>query len=183
MARKSRTQFAILGFLAGAPATGYEIRKQLRDISTIWYESYGQIYPTLKRLTEQGLTTRRTSSGAKGSDKYIYAITEAGREVLKNWLEEPVRFTPVRHELGLRIYFAKYSDKDVLIAQLKRFREKTLNALEYNRALHKKYVVEQQPLASSDHAWMTISQGKYIHEAQLAWCEDMLEQLQADKPY
>ena len=181
MARKSRTQFAILGFLASAPASGYEIRKQLRDINTIWYESYGQIYPTLKRLTEQGLATRSTSSGAKGSDKYTYAITDAGRKVLKDWLEEPVRFTPVRHELGLRIYFAKHSEKDVLIAQLKRFREKTLNELEYNEKLYRKYIVDKEPLISSDHAWMTISQGKYVHEAQLAWCEDMLERLQEEE--
>ncbi len=180
MARQSRTQFAILGFLAGEPATGYEIRKQLADIATIWYESYGQIYPTLKRLTEEGLATRATSSGAKGSDKYTYTITNKGHEVLKKWLEEPVQFTPVRHELGLRIYFAKHSTKEVLISQLERFKEVLNEAKEFNQSLHKKYVLDKEPLVSSDHAFMTISEGKYIIDAKLAWCEEMLEHLQTN---
>ena len=179
MARKSRTQYAILGFLASAPATGYEIRKQLRDISTIWYESYGQIYPSLKRLTEQGFATRETRDGAKGSNKYIYTITDKGRKHLQDWLEEPVRFTPVRHELGLRIYFAKHSTRAILIEQLKRFKVKTLRDLEHNRELYKKYIVNKDPLISSDHAFMTISQSKYVLDAQLAWCEDMLEHIQS----
>lgn len=179
MARQSRTQFAILGFLASAPATGYEIRKLLGDISTIWYESYGQIYPTLKQLTEKGLATRETSSGAKGSNKYTYTITDEGRKVLEKWLEEPVHFTPVRHELGLRMYFAKHSSNEVLISQLELFRKKLLKSLEHNRVLHKKYVLNKEPLISSDHAFMTISQGKYSLNAQLAWCDEMLEYLQS----
>lgn len=177
MARQSRTQFAILGFLASEPATGYEIRKLLEDINTIWYESYGQIYPTLKRLTEEGLATRSTSSGAKGSNKYTYTITDKGHEVLKKWLKEPVQFTPVRHELGLRMYFAKHSSNDILIMQLKLFKERLLKSLAENRALHKKYIVDKELLISSNHAFMTISQGKYIIDSQLAWCEEMLEHL------
>ncbi|HHO55330.1 MAG TPA: hypothetical protein ENK21_03005, partial [Trueperaceae bacterium] len=120
--------------------------------------------------------------GAKGSNKYVYTITAKGLKHLQTWLEEPVQFTPVRHELGLRIYFAKHSNKDVLIEQLKRFKVKTLKDLEHNRALYKKYIVNKDPLISSDHAYMTISQGKYLIDAQLAWCEDMLEHIQNKSP-
>ena len=107
MARKNRTQFAILGFLASESGTGYDIRIWLEGISSMWHESYGQIYPTLKRLSEDGLVTKKVTDGAKGSDKYVYSITKKGRKALTNWLEEDVYFAPPRHELSLACVFCQ----------------------------------------------------------------------------
>ena len=178
MARQNRTQYAVLGFLASEPGTGYDIRTRLEGISSIWHESYGQIYPTLKRLGDEGLVKRSVAEGAKGSDKYVYSITEKGRQVLREWLEEPVYFAPPRFEILLRVYFAKHASREVLIQQLLRYREVAQENYEWCLELEKKYVTDKEPLASSDHAYMTISHGLYVRRAHLAWCDDMLMRVQ-----
>ncbi|NBC30055.1 MAG: hypothetical protein GVY29_08710 [Spirochaetes bacterium] len=51
-----RPRKAVLGVLAYGPSTGYEIRKLLSDTTShFWKESYGQIYPTLEELRNEGL--------------------------------------------------------------------------------------------------------------------------------
>ncbi|PCK18754.1 hypothetical protein CEY02_18370 [Bacillus pumilus] len=50
------TTYAILGFLTADSKSGYEV-KQLIDKSLhhFWKISYGQIYPALKFIVEEGL--------------------------------------------------------------------------------------------------------------------------------
>ena len=177
MARTNRTQYSILGFLASKSGTGYDIRNWLDGISSMWHESYGQIYPTLKRLTEQGLVTRSVADGAKGSDKYVYSITSKGRDFLGDWLNEPVYFAPPRSEMLLRVYFAKHVQPGVLTEQILRYRKQVQASYDWCKELEQTYVVDKAPLVSSDHAFMTISHGLYVTKAQLDWCDDILGHL------
>ena len=58
----SATAKVILGMLAMRPRSGYEIKSFVDDSTRyFWAASYGQIYPELKRLAENGLIegTRR----------------------------------------------------------------------------------------------------------------------------
>lgn len=178
MPRTNRTQYSILGFLASQSGTGYDIRNWLDGISSMWHESYGQIYPTLKRLTAEAFVTRSVTDGAKGSDKYVYSITDKGREALTDWLNEPVYFAPPRSEILLRLFFAKHSSPSMLIGQLRRYRQQIQETYDRCQELKKKYITDGTPLFSSDHAHMTISHGIVTCEAQLKWCDEMLEDLQ-----
>src|SRR5437879_11384762 len=76
----------ILGMLMLGKRTGYEI-KQLVDKSTrhFWAASYGQIYPELRRLEEQGLVRSR-SEPSGGRARTVLDLTEAGRVALDDWL-------------------------------------------------------------------------------------------------
>lgn len=100
------TAYVILGFLAAAPRSGYEI-KSLVDVSTrfFWAASYGQIYPELKRLEDEGLVRGRDDdAGARRRRRH--EITPAGRESLHAWLTAggPLHFE-LRHEGFLRFFF------------------------------------------------------------------------------
>src|SRR5579884_1671185 len=80
----------ILGMIAFGKQTGYDI-KQLVDRSTrhFWAASYGQIYPELKRLEEQGLIRGRSEpSGARA--RTIYELTPDGERALHAWLASPI---------------------------------------------------------------------------------------------
>ncbi|MGH9601902.1 MAG: PadR family transcriptional regulator, partial [Terriglobales bacterium] len=45
------TRFALLGLLSLGPQSGYDLKKRMeQSIAHFWSESYGQIYPTLRRL-------------------------------------------------------------------------------------------------------------------------------------
>src|ERR1700693_591138 len=76
----------ILGMIALGKQTGDDI-KQLVDKSTrhFWAASYGQIYPELRRLEEQGLIVGRNEpSGARA--RTVYELTESGNAALRGWL-------------------------------------------------------------------------------------------------
>src|SRR5579864_7833756 len=82
----SATGRVILGMIAKGKRSGYEI-KQLVDRSTryFWAASYGQIYPELKRLEDDGLIRGRSDpSGARA--KMAYELTPEGEEALRDWL-------------------------------------------------------------------------------------------------
>ena len=73
----------ILGLLAGAERSGYEI-KAIVDRSTrfFWAASYGQIYPELRRLEHDGLIEGEDApNGAR--PRRVYRITPAGPSRLR----------------------------------------------------------------------------------------------------
>jgi PadR family transcriptional regulator AphA len=89
---------ALLGLLAVAPRTGYELTKAFAgDLGRYaWQAGHTSIYPELARLAEV------THEGARGSR--TYAVTDAGRDELRTWLFTPPRQSKVRNELVLRMF-------------------------------------------------------------------------------
>src|ERR1700757_5142456 len=77
----------ILGMIALGNRTGYDI-KRVVDKSTrhFWSASYGQIYPELRRLEEQGLIQGQ-SEPTGGRARTVYKLTPAGEAALTDWLE------------------------------------------------------------------------------------------------
>ena len=101
---------ALLGLLAVAPRSGYELTKAFAgDLGRYaWQAGHTSIYPELGRLAEQGLV-EVTHEGARGSR--TYAVTAAGREALRTWLlSPPERGGKVRNELVLRMFMLSALD-------------------------------------------------------------------------
>ena len=50
-------RYAILGLVDRKPTTGYDIAKEFkeRELSNFWSARHSQIYPELRKLTEEGL--------------------------------------------------------------------------------------------------------------------------------
>ena len=94
---------ALLGLLAVAPASGYELAKAFDGPigAYAWQAGHTSIYPELARLAERGLV-EVTHEGARGSR--TYAVTPAGREELRTWLLGPPRPGKVRNEQVLRMF-------------------------------------------------------------------------------
>ncbi len=104
--REKATTFVLLGVLAaGGPMTGYDLRTWISGaIGHFWRESFGQIYPELKRMTGEGLVT--AAPGTEG--RKPYRITPAGRTALAAWLERHPQPETVRSELLLKLYFGRF---------------------------------------------------------------------------
>ncbi len=100
---------ALLGLLAVAPRSGYELTKAFAgDLGRYaWQAGHTSIYPELARLAERGLV-EVTHEGARGSR--TYAVTEAGRGELRTWLLTPPRQGKVRNELVLRMFLLSALD-------------------------------------------------------------------------
>jgi len=110
-------KYALLGLLAERPKYGYEIKREFEGaLGNVWSVSYGQLYPTLRRLSEAGWLTKKTEPGKKAAEKNIYSITERGHRKLDEWLLKPVRSAyRIKDEFTLRfLFFNKLSPARVL---------------------------------------------------------------------
>jgi PadR family transcriptional regulator, regulatory protein AphA len=102
----ARTRYLILGLLSEGPKSGYDLAKVTRlRFRFFWSESYGQIYPELRRLSEEGLVVQEgREPGTRG--RKTWTITSAGRTALGSWLEDPECSNTARLETVLKAYFA-----------------------------------------------------------------------------
>ena len=95
---------ALLGLLAVAPRSGYELTKAFAgDLGRYaWQAGHTSIYPELARLADGGLI-EVTHEGARGAR--TYAVTDAGRDELRTWLlTPPAQGGKVRNEQVLRMF-------------------------------------------------------------------------------
>ena len=97
-----------LGALVFGEATGYESNKMFEDgpFSHFLDASYGSIYPALTRLTDEGLVTCKAEQQERRPDKKIYALTDRGRQSLRNALHTPLAEDKFRSEFLFAVLFA-----------------------------------------------------------------------------
>jgi DNA-binding PadR family transcriptional regulator len=126
----------ILGMLSLGKQTGYDI-KQLADAATrhFWAVSYGQIYPELRRLEEQGLVTSHPEP-AGGRARQVYELTPAGRQMLTEWLTSPAEpLFELRCESMLKLFFSDAVDAEARRRHIRQFQELQERKLEQLRAI------------------------------------------------
>jgi DNA-binding PadR family transcriptional regulator len=131
-------KYALLGLLAESPRYGYEIKRRFEGaLGNVWSMSYGQLYPTLRRLSEQGWVTKKTEPGKKAAEKNIYSLSEKGRNKLDEWLLKPLRTSyKVKDEFTLRFLFFSKLPRDTVLDYLKVQQKKTvLQRDSYQRTL------------------------------------------------
>ena len=128
-------KYALLGLINRAPITGYDIMKEFESqvMANFWYAKHSQVYPELKRLTEEGLIEYKVVIQGEKLEKKLYSITEKGKEEFKNWLvlDEPIGSTP-KDVFRLRTYFTDFMDAKDFERELEYQREEhqlKLNAL------------------------------------------------------
>ncbi|MBB4682834.1 PadR family transcriptional regulator [Amycolatopsis jiangsuensis] len=94
---------AVLGLLAEAPGSGYDLLKRFETaMANVWSATQSQLYGELGKLEKSGLI-EVVSEGPRGRKEY--AITGEGRAELRAWLLEPWAPPSPRSETLLRIYF------------------------------------------------------------------------------
>ncbi len=124
MPRENKTKYALLGLLAYAALSGYDIRRiYARSLGNFWSESYGHIYPILKRLEDEGLATRDVRHHAGRPDRHVYTISDRGRDELQRWLAQPPEPHKERVELLLKLFHGWETGPAPMIAHVKQFRE------------------------------------------------------------
>src|SRR3712207_4611407 len=95
----------ILGCLQWMPRSGYDVKALIdRSARFFWAASYGQIYPELARLEEQGLVSADAPAG--GRRRRIYKLTKSGRAELRKWLLDGEAGYELRDEGLLKLFLA-----------------------------------------------------------------------------
>jgi PadR family transcriptional regulator AphA len=95
-------RFALLGLLEDGPASGYTLTtrfdRSLRKYA--WSAQQSHIYPELNRLAGEGLI-EVAEEGPRG--RRTFALTDAGRAALHEWLLSPAKPRAVRDEQAVRM--------------------------------------------------------------------------------
>jgi DNA-binding PadR family transcriptional regulator len=164
----SPTAYVILGMLRHEPRSGYEIKKVV-DHSTrfFWAASYGQIYPELRKLTKAGLVEGE-SRPTGGRRRTVYRLTDAGREELRRWLEEPPEVFELRDESVLKLFFASETSP-----------QRAIEVIEARKRCHEEKIAqlrEIEPLAKSrgesdPYPDLVLRCGIAFSESVIEWCE------------
>ncbi len=177
--KKNKSRYAILGLLTMGPMSGYDVKKKFEKIAAnFWKESYGQIYPILKRLTAEGLTIRSIQRQTGKPDRHVYELTQQGSLAIKEWLLEPVGHHVGRHEILLKLILGPLISVSDNIRQLQHFRkmhEKELADLTIARTQLEK---EFKGRSQLPYWQMTVRFGELVNEALLEWSGECLERLE-----
>lgn len=182
MPKVSQTGYVILGALSiQSNLSGYDLRKGVQQsVGFFWGESYGQIYPSLKRLTAAKLIEPVKTKTA-GRKRQEYAITEAGRTELRRWLALPFHNDPPRNEFLLKLFFGQQAAPGVALAHVRDVQERNRRMLETLEKIEASVPKDGPPNPSMPYWLLTLSLGKALTVAALEWGEGAIKMLAAQE--
>ncbi len=175
---------ALLGFLSYAPMTGYELKRYFdQSIYHFWNANLSQIYPALSRMVEEGLLTVEVEHQEDRPNRKVYTITDAGREGLQRWLQQPIDLPQIRTAFLIQVFFGGRLEKEEIVAQLRHhlalhrerlaaYRGAVREALQQN--------VEATGLEQEGFFWgLTLDAGIQCEEGWIKWCKEAIEKIEA----
>src|SRR6266545_2984189 len=97
--------YEILGLVGRGGAGAHDLLRMAQRGQILAWAGESQYYVEPKRLARLGYLDARKEPG-KTRERTVYTLTEKGLDALRAWAQTPVRFTPVKSELLLRLLIA-----------------------------------------------------------------------------
>ena len=173
-------EYAILGLLSWKPFSGYDLKKIFSD-SPIYYWSgnNNQIYRTLLSLYEDGLVSRKVEEQENLPAKKIYTLTQAGQQMLENWLRLAPELPQRKHAFLLQLGWADLLPAEELDHLLSLYEEEVTALAMITRA--QKTLPFYPDRTRREHVlWQSVHanlDGYYQYEIQ--WVKNLRQQLSA----
>jgi DNA-binding PadR family transcriptional regulator len=151
----------------------HDLVRMARTGRVYWDAAESQWYAEPKRLAALGLLTAHKEPG-QTRPRTHYALTDAGRDALAAWMDEPARFPRIQNEPIVRLLAADLVGEDAVLNSLQGLREEIaaissqLDAAEVTAAAlpsRKEYLLLNHRLA------------RRIVEAQSEWLDDVERKL------
>lgn len=178
MPKENMTRYAILGLLASGCTSGYEMKHTIdTSLNHFWKISFGQVYPMLKTLAQEGLIEETS----EGDDRKTFILTPDGEADLRRWVEEPTTELPVqRNELLLKLYFARHESKATTIQKIDQHAALLRERLEAYNMIEQ--TIRAYPETNEAMYWLlTLDYGKRKTQALLEWCAASIQTLEGGK--
>ena len=124
----SPTSYALLGLLSVRPWTTYELAQQAqRSLRFLYPRAERHLYAEAKRLADDGYALAEVGFTGKRKST-TYAITPAGRKVLREWLRTQPAPPVLEAEVLLRSFFADLGRQRDLVSALEAARADAITA-------------------------------------------------------
>jgi PadR family transcriptional regulator AphA len=134
------TSYAVLAQLALRPWSTYELAQQrVRYFRYVWPRAESAIYREVKRLAAMRLAAAEREYVGK-RPRTVYSITEAGRQVLREWLDTPVSPFAMDFEAMIRLFIAPLGTKEQLVATLEQVRGDAQEMLRFGGAVKQEFL-------------------------------------------
>lgn len=168
----------LLGLLAIEPMSGYDLGLTIRaSVGHFWNESYGQIYPNLKKLANGGFVSCKTERQKGKPDRRVYSITAKGRERLTEWLSVPPQPEIPRNEMLLKLFFGAQVSAQILIGYVERMAEERRALLELLERTEREGIDKNQHYSGAPYWRIAAHYGQMEMRAHLRWAEETLAEL------
>jgi PadR family transcriptional regulator AphA len=114
--------------------SGYDLLKRVaKAIGYVWSPARSQLYAVLPRLVEAGLASSRRVAQETRPDKQVYAISDAGREAVHDWLETVEPGDP--ETFYLKLFVGGLAGAETAVRQVEQFRRDVDERLAVLRAI------------------------------------------------
>lgn len=178
---RTSTVETLLGMLSLKPMSGYELRGLISEsIGNFWSESFGQIYPALKRMVAEGLVEVEDAPSG-GRERKVYSLTAAGRQRLEEWLGMPARDQVARNELLLKLFFGSGMKPEQVRALLVRKREELDADLKRYETIERELPRQHAGNPGLKFWLMTVRYGLAEARALQAWCDESLKSMEEER--
>lgn len=103
-------ELILLGLLKQSPKHGYEIKKEIKGILSLFAGvEMKSIYYPLTLLEKKGMIKKSTSRSGKRPMRFVYSLTPEGEERLKKVITESLlSFKRPKFSLDLSLYFLNF---------------------------------------------------------------------------
>jgi DNA-binding PadR family transcriptional regulator len=124
MSRNDLTLFSyeVLGLVGRNGAGAHDLLRMSRRGRMLEWAGESQYYVEPKRLARLGYLDARKEPG-KTRERTVYTLTEKGLEALREYARTPVRFTPLKSELLVRMLIADLVGESVTRESIAALRE------------------------------------------------------------
>ena len=172
-------KYAILTSLTEREGSGIELARRFdKSIGYFWPATHQQIYRELDRLTSAELIRElpQEDPPRRGQPRR-FAVTDAGRATLEDWIGADDEPEPIRSTLAVRVRAAAVTGRT----------DELRSALEYHRGrrrelLEKYLAIEERDFSSVDPADVravlqhrVLTLGIEGERGWLAWCDETLD--------
>jgi len=136
--------YIVLGMIFDEPLTGYDIKKYINaGVGNFYRVSHGNLYPTLKRLTDKKLALLDEQNYGNRVKKY-YTASDAGKKEFMDWLATPFDFSLGGSAFLAKIYFFGRLPEESYKKQLAEYE------MHYRQSLQKLQEMEKSVLMEED---------------------------------
>jgi len=178
-------KFVLLTLLDRQPQSGYEIVKAFDDaVGFFWTATHQQVYRELAGLTDKKLVKFVQIQQSGNPDKKVYSTTASGKRELREWIETPLKETPVKNQLLVKLLNLSEQNTDTLLSEIdvviKRCKEtqKIYQGIERTSFPHKirtQLSLQELPL------YLALRQGLIGLESYLKWLGEAKSEIRKRK--